>query len=299
MAEDAPEGQGSFLLWFDPEVWSPLDRLRHLTGPPFPERGPYVDGLFMARAHFAKYEVLSGLANRLAPELSKEDEEMKRRGFTSAIRSREFAALTETLVCELYSVLGGLRLLLCGAFPRARLPGKTSLLFKNAANGKVGSYLPGGIRALLAAGYDSWFPLLRSFRSTVVHRDAGSVHLLAETGCIRYVHSGFMEGPRPFVSEDIVSWINERHSLVRTLVDQVADFLCSALLPAERRVPCGVHQARFYERIVVVGSNLTRQSGRCASREWFDLEPARQCPLQTSCEAYRVTAPQDEASPGS
>jgi len=280
------EGSGTFLLEFAPELWTPLDRLRWLSGPPFPEKGPYVEGLFMTRAHLGKYEVLAGLANRIAPELSRDEEELKRQGFTPALRSREFAALTETLVCELYYALGGLRLLLCGAYPKASLPGKTSRLFQNAADGKIGAHLPGEIRAALGAAYGSWFPLLRSFRTTVVHRDSGSVHLLAETGGVRYVHSKFMDGPQPFVTDDIVAWVNEQRDHVQALLDEIATFLGSELLPAERRVTCGMYRARIYQRVVMVGPDLTRESGRCLSREWFESETGRECPLRGSCGAY-------------
>jgi hypothetical protein len=286
MPEKPLEGSSTFLLEFAPELWTPLDRLRWLSGPPFPEKGPYVEGLFMTRAHLGKYEVLASLANRLAPELSRDEEELKRQGFTPALRSREFAALTETLICELYYVLGGLRLLLCGAYPKASLPGKTSRLFQNAVDGKIGSHLPDEIRSVLVAAHGSWFPLLRSFRTTVVHRDSGSVHFLTETGCARYVHAGFIDGPRPFVTDDIVTWVNERRNHVQAVVEEIATFLGSRLLPAERRVICGMYRSRGYQRVVMVGPELTRESGRCISREWFESEIGRECPLRGSCKAY-------------
>lgn len=280
-----PPGTDRFLAFFVPERWSPLDRLRKLTGAPFPDRGLYIEGLMMVAAHLEKYVVLAGLANRLSPELEKDHEELAQHGFTPALRGKEFTAVTETLVCELYAVLDGLRRTLCGAYPKANLPDKTSRLFKNAQEGKTRA-LPEEIRVPLALAQESWFPLLRTFRVSVTHRESGHAFWVKETGLVRYMHTSFVDGPPSFVCEDITSLLNERHEQVVGLVDTIATFMLSQLLPGERRVICGTYKARMYERTVSNREPLTRQSGRCYSREWFEKEEGYACPMRESCDAY-------------
>ncbi len=289
-SEDLPPGSSVFRLSFVPERWPPFQRFRWFIGPPFPTVGEPIEALMAISAHLGKYETLAGLADRLAEELPADQAELDREGFTPAIRSREFVAVSESLACELYAALDGLKLFLYVAY--RHVPGiqrkKTSVLFKKAAEGSYGPGFPTEIQALLAAAYASWFPKLRALRTTITHGLPGSAWLDRETGNVRYIHSGLSDGPRPFVVDDMVGHLNDLCTKVRELLDGVFSFLLTQLSGFDREVMCGVYKARIYQRTVAVGTEITRESGRCLSRQWFETKPGYECPLRGSCRAYEA-----------
>ena len=69
-----PPGTDRFLAFFVPERWSPLDRLRELTGAPFPNRGLYIEGRMMVAAHLAA-RVWIALDHWRAAELTAPDDQ--------------------------------------------------------------------------------------------------------------------------------------------------------------------------------------------------------------------------------
>lgn len=288
--EDLPPGSSTFRLSFVPGRWTSLQKFRTFIGPPFPTSGAPIEALMAISAHLGKYEALAGLANRLVAELPADQAELEREGVTPAIRSREFVAVSESLVCELYAALDGLKLFLFVAYRKVSGIQKqsTETLFKRAAEAKYGSGFPAEIQGLLAAAYGSWFPQLRGLRTTITHGQPGFVTLDRDTGKVRYIHTGLMEGPRPFVIDDMVGLLNDLFLKVRELLDGVFGFLLTQLSVFERDVMCGFYKARGYQRTVTVGAEITHDSGRCLSRKWFETMPGYECPLRASCRAYEA-----------
>lgn len=113
-------GHDRFLLQFAPDVWSPPAKFLRFLGKPFPVKKSLQDAIQSCTDHTRKYEVLASLANRIQPTLLEDRRELESDGYTPANRSSEFAALVEVLVCELYSVLDGVRFSLFGLFPKCR-----------------------------------------------------------------------------------------------------------------------------------------------------------------------------------
>jgi hypothetical protein len=280
-ATPGPHLSDKFALDFLPERWGSLRQFLKTVGPPFPTSPGVLSGAHAASGHLGKYDLLADLANRLAPHLSEDSEELRRDGFTPAVRSREFAALTETLICTLYSALGGLRDTLYEAHRRVRGVQRKSTkeLFKRAAEKTYGPEFPEAIRIPLADAYATWFPRLRETRVAVTHGETGFCHLDTETTRIAYFHGRLK-------SDDIVAEVNADAVAVRKLMEEAFSHLCSQLESIPRKVICGTYKARFYEREITPGPGLTFASGRCLSREWFEKESGHECPLRTNCGAY-------------
>jgi hypothetical protein len=66
------------------------------------------------------------------------------------------------------------------------------------------------------------------------------------------------------------------------------------LLPIEREAMCGVYKGRMYQRMVAPSVDVSSQSGRCLSVNWFSKEPGYECPLRDSCGAYQRPVHPDE-----
>lgn len=276
-----------FQMFFAPHAWSAVRRFSHFVGPPFEDK-EVAKGARVAVNHLDKFEVLAGLTNRQAPTLLDDRIELDRNGFSPALRSREFAALVETLVSELYSSLDGVRRALFGAYRNVEgVQNKsTERLFKRAAEREYGDSFPEWIRERLAAAYLSWFPSLRRLRTEFSHGDVGSCHLDRQSGRVAYVHQGLGTRSRAMAIEDVVGVVNALARDVVLLIDAVFDDLYNRLEPVERRCMCGIYKGRIYERVVMPERGLTVGSGRCFSRSWFDAETGYECPLRTTCGAY-------------
>jgi hypothetical protein len=283
-----------FGLVFIPEQWPSVRKFRQFMGPPFKVDRDLATGANAAENHLAKFSVLAGLANRLGDQLAEDAAELAEKGHTPASRSKEFAALVETLFCELYAVLDGIRGTLFSAYKKVRgVQNKsTGRLFKKAKDKEYGPGFPEDIRAALASAFDSWFPRLRSIRTEVTHGGTGTCHLDSKTDKICYIHGGLGSATRAFVIEDVVEELNGKAASVTALVEAVYRPLFSLLEPVDRRVECGFYKGRCYERVVSPSAGLSFHSGQCFSRGWFETEVGYECPMRGVCEAYQRAAGQ-------
>ena len=94
-------------------------------------------------------------------------------GRSSAIRSKELAAVLETLFCSLYSSLDCTRYVLKEIYPNHRgLNDTTTATFQNGHSGKLDSRLPIESRDAISATSD-WFPELSRVRTAVTHANVG------------------------------------------------------------------------------------------------------------------------------
>jgi hypothetical protein len=295
---------------FAPEQWTPVTLFRHFMGPPFEISRELTRGVNAAENHLRKYSTLAGLANRLRSCLLEDEAELEAKGYSSAIRSREYAALIETLFCELYASLDGVRQTLFSAYRKVRgvQNSSTERLFTRAKSRGYGSDFPVDICDLLTAAYDSWFPRLRSIRTEVTHGDIGMCHLNEDSGRIRYIHNGLEPKAGGFAIDDLDAELNSQAQSVAILIDKIFASLCSKLIPVERQTVCGFYKGRCYERFVAFNPSVSFNDGRCISLKWFQAEPGYECPMQSNCGAFRnalekerfphnTAAPADQKAP--
>jgi hypothetical protein len=284
-----------FLQWFAPNHWPAIRRFQKFLGAPFAVTRELKKGVQTAGDHLEKFDLLVGLVNRLRPHLNEDLGELDRDGYTLNLRHKEFAALSEILFCELYSCLDGVRRTLYAVYKDVKgvQNQSTEKLFARAHSKGYGPKCPEEIRSALASAYATWFPELKRIRDAVTHGYIGDCRTDLNTGVIEYWRLPLEEGESPFLIEDVVEKVNDLSRSVLELTEEVFDYLYSRLESVERRVVCGTYMGRVYERIVAPEQNLSFDSGRCASRKWFETMPGLECPVRSKCGAFSANDSSD------
>jgi hypothetical protein len=237
--------------------------------------------------------LIAAVAADLAPKLSLDRDELESQGYSPANHSRQFAALIEVLVCELYSILDGLRFTTYHLYRDVRgvQVKSTSRLFTKAAEGSYGADFPDDLNQLLAAVADSsWFPNLRRLRTAFTHGGLGSCHLSQDRTRISYMNASLGDGGTSHVIPDIVAHLNSLAQSTFTVLRDYFDFHYQRLEQIESKLLCGMYRGRGYMRRVKPEPDLSFSSGVCEARQWFDGEPSFRCPLADSCLAYARAA---------
>ncbi|MEW6492573.1 MAG: hypothetical protein AB1589_08700 [Cyanobacteriota bacterium] len=270
-----------------PEQWDYVDRFAKWYGVPFKDSRALSNGLKTITGHRDKFKTLAERATLLVPELVEERQLLDRRGYSSGAKASEFTSIIETLICELYSCLDGLRNTIHAIYKDVRGVQKksTEKLFKNAMEGKYGDGFPPEIYALLRAGYEDWFPELRRLRVELTHGRVGTCSMQDDSR-ISYMHYGLGSEDNVFIIEDIIDWINTHANHVNSLLNTICKFWFDQLEPREVIEMCGVHQGRFIGRAIVITEPVNQDSGLCIFRHAFEEEPDWACPLRDSCTAY-------------
>jgi hypothetical protein len=285
-----PELPKIFHLQFTPEHWSRLVRLRALLGKPLPTTRESYEGLDACIGHLQKYQVFARIADRIIPNLPKDREELDRYGASRNAHSEEFGALTEAMLCELYSSLDGLLQFLQAVYPTNRELKKirfASSLFQSAKENKLSVVFPEPVRQTLAAAYDDWFDKLRNLRIEITHGTVGFFSFDELQQSVTYFNNGLSSSSHQvFHIKDIVTVVRNFDTQVRALHEEIAKFFLSQLLPLPRMYTCGVYQGLLYIRMVAPASDLNFHSGHCASWNWFEQQPEKFCPLAKQCGAY-------------
>jgi hypothetical protein len=289
----------AFGLTFAPWRWSAMERLRPFVGPPFKVERDVRKGVRMSDGHLGKFRILVRLANDHAPTMEQDRAELEAHGHTPALRSKEYAALVETLICSLYSAIDGIRLAIYGAYKGISKvqKGSNGELFDLASKKNYGPGFPEPIRAALDEANKTWFPDLRKYRTELIHGEVGSCHLDSKTDKIIYMHSALGSATRALVIKDICAELSRLHASVFDLAEKVYGYLFTQLEPVTRRTICGFYKGRVYERDVAPSPGLSLDSGTCRSLTWFEKEPGYECPLRGECGAY-ARALAETAPPG-
>lgn len=279
-----------FHLQFTPEHWSQLTRLRALLGRPLPRTRESYSALDACLGHLRKYQVFAGIADRIIPNLPKDREELDRYGASRNLNSEEFGALTEGMLCELYSSLDGLLEFFQAIYPAMNSLQKmrfASTLFQSAKDGQLAAGFPEPVRALLATAYANWFEELRKLRREITHGTVGFFSLDEKQQTVTYFNDGLSStGHNVFHITDIVSVVRNFDSQVRTLLEEIAKFYLAQLLPIPRMYTCGVYRGLIYIRVIEPSPDLNINSGHCGSWDWFEQDPEKICPLAKNCGAY-------------
>jgi hypothetical protein len=200
------------------------------------------------------------------------------------------------MLCELYSVLDGVRQIVFSAYRNVRgdQNESTDKLFRRAADERYGPGMPRDINESLANAYKSWFPRLREIRTENTHGEIGKCHLDPRTGKIDYIHPGLVSEGRALIIPDIIQYTDSVLQNVRELTEWLCAYLYSSLEPQESQILCGLYEGRAYERAVAPGAHLSLADGRCMSVNWFANCPDLLCPMADRCGAFRRPMPPDE-----
>lgn len=235
--------------------------------------------------HFQKYTILMELAQRLAQKMVEDEEELKKLGYSRAIRSKEFAAIMETLFCELYSAVDCTRQVIGAIYGKLRgvTRKSTSKLFTNATDGIIDDRVPIEIRKALAEA--DWFPKLDKIRNAIIHSNVGfcSNH----DGRISYFHDSL--GKTKFnvlAMEDVLQEVATYADKVNKFHGIIFRTLNGTLRDTETTQFCGIFGGRVYQRSVFVHDARNFHSGKCKSYEWFEKDTSLTCPFTKNCGAY-------------
>ena len=177
------------IIMFAPDIWGEVLKFRHFANSTY-NLPPYADvALAGVDGHYHKYVILMGLAQRLAPKLVEDHEELTNQGYSEATRSHELAAIIDTLFCELYSAVDCTRTVIGSIYRKSQnVPtNSTSKLFKNAGKNIIDENVPFEIRNALEDGQNNWFPRLKKIRDAINHSDVGSCS--DHEGKISYYHT--------------------------------------------------------------------------------------------------------------
>lgn len=281
----------TFLIRFTPERWNWSEKFGNFVGVSRAFDREAQRGTSTFIDHLAKFDLLAGLANRIGPDLKKDQDELTRAGYTDSRFHREFAALVEVLVTELYACLDGLRRLLYSVFKNVNgvQNQSTEKLFRRAVEGAYGDGIPLVIVEALTAASESWFPGLRTLRRELTHGQTGSCHLERNSDRIGYLHGGLGDKRRAFVIDDIVAQVNRWREGVVELAEVVFAEMYSKLEQVPLPQVCGFYRGRLYERRVVPSAALSFNDGVCMSKQWFMSTDGLRCPLQRGCGAFART----------
>jgi len=118
---------------FAPEQWGQVDLFATFFAVSFPgaksiERRA-VSGV---RNHLRKAIVLRALAMRIKPTLASDKQQLNEKGYTSADRATELAAVVENVFTELYSAVDCARKILSARYPVRGMPDSTRKTFVRA-----------------------------------------------------------------------------------------------------------------------------------------------------------------------
>jgi hypothetical protein len=277
------------VITYVPHMWDYVDKFAKWYGAPFSESWALSHGLKTITDHRGKFETLAERAAFLVPELIEERQLRDRRGYSNGAKAREFTSIVETLICELYSCLDGLRSAIHAIYKEVRGVQKksTEKMFKNAIEEKYGDGFPPEIYGWLKAAYEDWFPALRRLRVELTHGRVGTC-CMKDDSCISYIHYGLgsTSDNNAFIIEDVIDWMNSYANHVNVLLNTICKFWFDQLAPREIIEMCGVHQGRAIIRAIEVTEPVSKDSGLCLFRHAFEEEPEWACPLRDSCAAY-------------
>jgi hypothetical protein len=276
----------TFIVTFYPEGWNHAKKFQAFLGSPFPVKGELKKGTNTVNGHFQRLQHVLTIANRILVTLPEDARELDETGMSPALRCQEFALLVETMYCEMYSCLDGLRRCVYGIYRNVRKVqnGSTEKFFKLAP--EYGPEFPESFRSKLTDSYGSWFPQLREIRTEVTHGEVGSCYFDRDKKTVTYFQPGINRNERDLIVEDVVSKLNELQENVNELVEHFFKFWYQQLEVRERVVHCGMWNAKMYARIVAPEPGLTFASGCCDSVNWFKDEPHYACPMRENCGAY-------------
>jgi hypothetical protein len=282
-----------FHLRFNPDIWTPAGKFLQFLGEPYKNTRQLQKAIQSCIDHTRKYEIFAEIAAEVAPKIALDKAELRLNGFSPANHAKQFAAIVEVLVCELYSILDGIRYSTFEIYNgkvRGVQSKSTSKLFSKAAEKAYGEGFPTEIETMLTEAFNSWLPELRRLRTAFTHGGLGSCWQQDDSSKISYMNSSLGSENSAHIIEDIVAHVNGLAIAVFTLARAFFDHHYNALHKIASEQFCGFYKGRGYMRKVKPESNLHWGSGVCTSKEWFENEPEFMCPLASKCAAYARVA---------
>jgi hypothetical protein len=272
------------ILMFVPDQWGEVERFAKLCEGTYRFDAREKRALAGVAQHFEKALIFRSLAERLAPGLRIDRDQLNAQGFSSAQHSRELAAVTEAAIVELYSCVD------CTAKVLRAIYGGQSRGFRDSTRrlfadvDAITGGFPDSLKEVIRGA--GWFGRLLFLRDELTHLGAGGCHLPEGAETISYMHTGVTEDGKPLILDDVIGWLDGQFAAVNLFLGQVFGFLRGTLGNSPVTVVCGMVEGRFLMRHVDPTQPLDWSNGRCQSWIWFEQADAPTCPFTTRCGAY-------------
>lgn len=279
---------------FVPETWGEATRFQAL------HRGTYLldddteRALTGVTAHYGRCLMLTNLAKKLAPKGQAGQGKRRARGGADAALPEEASAAVETAILEMYSSVDCAAQVLRTIYGEEEARGARKLLgfFFRGARMRPGAF-PESLKSFLQEAL--WFEDLCRIRDELVHAGLGVVHWDERDGSAEYANPEVLLDGETLVLEDVFGWLEEKRGELNEFLGEVFRQLNETLNDRPVKTPCGMVGERLLERWVNPADELTFDSGRCASWQWFERPENPTCPFKESCGAYRNKAPAGKA----
>lgn len=280
---------------FVPEHWGEVEYFQRLYVSTYKLSERDQRAINGVMAHFAKAQRLIQIAQRQKANLSIDEDELEKRGFTTAGNASELATIIEAAILELYSVVDCVRKVLYAVYERSSRGFKESTrkLFQSPES--ISGAFPDELKELLKGA--GWYPRLLHLRDELTHLDTGHVRRDRESGTVEYLHFGLKDGDKTLVIDDIFGWFDTTSAAVNQFAGLCFRHMSRTFSDREVFQLCGLVDGRVLHRYLRPVRPVTFDSGRCGAWVWFELPENPSCPFSGSCGAYRDKAPPPEADP--
>ncbi len=104
-----PAGHDGFLLSFVPDQWDSVIKFGQFKYQPLEGNRLFARGISATSSHLEKFRVLVEVANDLSQGFEIVRKELDENGYSPAKHSKQFSAIAECCINELYSALDGIR----------------------------------------------------------------------------------------------------------------------------------------------------------------------------------------------
>jgi uncharacterized protein YaaR (DUF327 family) len=273
------------VIIFAPQIWGEVTKFNKFYHSTYSFKPFYQMASKGVESHFDKFITLYNLAIKLRPMLVEDDMELKEKGFSNAIRSKELSSVIESAFIELYSSLNCMMKVLKGIYSNHNgIPSvSTRKLFKNAHDNKIDSNVPLVITDSLKNA--KWFPGLCKIRDELVHSEIGFCSNSKDK--ISYLHPNLEFNGNALVFEDVFSELDKYKNHVNSLLGTIYSTLNESLNDKSVEQLCGIANGRILMRKVSFKEAKDFNSGECLSYIWFEKDENPTCPFAETCEAYK------------
>jgi len=273
------------IIFFAPEYWGELTKFNHFYHSSYHFKPFFQVAAKGVESHFDKFTTLYSLAKKIQPMLVEDNEELKEKGFSKAIRSKELSSVIESAFIELYSSLNCMMKVLNGVFINHKgIPSdSTRKLFKNARENKIDSRVPLAITSNLKNAI--WFDELCNIRDELVHSEIGFCSNSEDK--ITYFHPNLKSNGNNLIFDDVFSELNKYKKFVNSLLGAIYHTLNESLNDNKVEQICGIAFGRILMRKVSFKEAKDFNSGKCLSYTWFEKEENPTCPFSKTCGAYK------------
>jgi hypothetical protein len=252
---------------FAPEHWGETDKFSKLHFKTYTFTKHETKALQGVTSHFGKAVILRRLCEKLTPNLDFDNAELVATGYSPTHNSREFSAVFEACIAELYSSLDCCVKILKAIYSKKTRGFKNSTrwLFQNFE--KLSDGFPSNLKGIFETA--EWYPQLLVLRDELTHLETGSCHLDDKTGKIKYMHTGIEVSGQVFVLEDVIAWLEIKIQQINEFLGRIFHHLNYTLTNENVLQLCGFGAGRVYTRMVTPTEVLTKDSGSCLSHSWF------------------------------